>query len=294
MNKKILIAGCNGLLGQNLLFSQPDHTNIIGIDIQEKGITLESNQYFKIDLTDRDLAWKLIKELSPDVIINAAAFTNVDAAETDKETCWKINVDLVSNLAYCARKLKAKLVHISTDYIFDGKNGPYDEDARPNPLGYYGRSKLASENELLGSTIDFAILRTMVLYGRTLNTRPNFVDWLVGQLKAGNSVRIVNDQYGNTTLAEELAIAVWNVIQTGYSGILHAAGSEIVNRYEFAQKIAELYKLDASLIHSISTAELGQAAPRPLNSGLIVKRAESELNMKFSDVITGLKKYMAY
>ncbi len=294
MKKKILIAGCNGLLGQNLVFTQPDNSNIIGIDVHEKGVALEDHQYIQKNLTDRDLAWRLIKELSPNVIVNAAAFTNVDAAETDKETCWKINVDLVSNLVYCSRKLKAKLVHISTDYIFDGKNGPYDEDARPNPLGYYGRSKLASENELLGSTIDFAILRTMVLYGRTLNTRPNFVDWLVGQLKVGNTVRIVNDQYGNTTLAEELATAVWNVVKTGYSGTLNTAGSEIVNRYGFALKIAELYKLDASLIQSISTAELGQAAPRPLNSGLIVKRAESELNMKFSDVITGLKKYMAY
>ncbi|MBN2413674.1 SDR family oxidoreductase [candidate division KSB1 bacterium] len=288
---KILVTGCYGLLGQTVCERAPKSFLVYGVDIHEGNIVLPDDKYFSLDLTDRKKTLELLQDLKPDYIINSAAYTDVDGAETERELCWKINVDLVENLIYGARKIKAGIGHISTDYIFDGKSGPYAEDAHPNPIGYYGRSKLAAENALIGSSVDYFIARTMVLYGMSKNGKTNFVTWLIAQLTNQRPVKIVNDQYGNTTLADELAEGIWTLIKSGYSGILNIAGREIINRYEFAVRIAEVFGFDRDLITAVTTAEFNQPAPRPLNSGLIVDKALNELNIVLSDVVEGLHKF---
>jgi len=288
---KVLITGCNGLLGQKLCELFMGSHSVYGIDVQEKALVLPAEKYYSLDLTDRKRSLQLLLDLKPDYIINAAAYTDVDGAETERELCWKINVELVENLIYAARKIKATIGHISTDYIFDGKDGPYAEDARPNPIGYYGRSKLAAENALLDSSVDFFIARTMVLYGMSKNGKPNFVTWLIGQLANQKPVRIVNDQYGNTTLVDELAAGILTLIEKEYLGIINIAGREIINRYEFATRVADIFGFDNELITPITTEELNQPAPRPLNSGLIVDKAVKELYIELSDVVEGLNKF---
>ncbi len=289
--EKLLITGVNGLLGQKLLAQAASKYSVIGIDLHNEPFNEKINfKYVNLDLTDRNAVKDIILSEYPHYLINTAAMTNVDACETEKEKCWKINVEAVDNIIYAARKIGTKVVHLSTDYVFDGSDGPYNEEAPPSPLGYYGKSKLASENILHASDLDYAIVRTMILYGEAENVRPNFVTWLVSALKQGQSVTIVNDQFGNPTLADDLANAILKIIQLQQWNLYHVCGSELIDRYQFALKIADVYKLNKNLISQITTPELKQAAPRPLKSGFIINNAENDLEIHMSNVEEGLKK----
>lgn len=287
---KVLLTGCHGLLGQKVVATKPENVDLIGLDLQPSSPILDPEKYYSCDITKQAQVFNAVDAARPDCIINAAAYTNVDGAETERELCWNINVTGVENLVHAARKVKSKIVHISTDYIFDGKNGPYDEEAVPNPQGYYGRSKLAGENALRISDVPYAIARTMVLYGHEMSGRNNFVTWLIGELESSRPVRIVTDQLGNTTLADELAAGCWAIVEKEFTGIVNIAGREIIDRFSFARLVAEVFELDGTLINPVTTAELNQAAPRPLNSGLIVDKALQVLGIDLSDARGGLLK----
>ncbi len=292
--RKVLITGANGLLGQQLVkvFRDDYEVHALGLQAQSH-LPIENFLYYQGDITDRQQVRALVEKIVPNFIVNAAAFTDVDGSEAQRELCWKINVTGVENLVYAAQKIKARLVHVSTDYVFDGKNGPYREDDRPNPLGFYARSKLAGENVLINSEANYAIARTMVLYGAGYGIRPNFVTWLIDQLRQGQAVRIVDDQFGNPTLASELARALRVLTEAGpgQRGVYHISGSEVIDRYHFAIKIAEVFDLDSSLIQPIKTNDLKQASPRPLHSGFDISKAVTALNIAMSDVVGGLQKF---
>jgi dTDP-4-dehydrorhamnose reductase len=201
---------------------------------------------------------------------------------------WKANVTAVENLAEAARKVGAKLVHISTDYIFDGKNGPYDEEAKPNPVGYYGKTKLASENAVLVAEIPHTILRTIVLYGSGIGVKQNFALWVIGSLKSRKQITVVDDQLGNPTFVSDLAMAIIKSFELNRQGIFHIGGGEQLSRFDFAVKAAEIFGLDASLIKRIKTGDLNQPSPRPMLSGFITLKAETQLGMHFLNVTEGL------
>jgi dTDP-4-dehydrorhamnose reductase len=294
MRKKVLITGVNGLLGQALVKSFRSDYDILGIGLQDSPRLLGSDfEYRQGDITDRRQLREIVQGFIPNFIINAAAFTEVDGSETQREKCWKVNVTGVENLVYAAQKIAARVIHVSTDYVFDGTAGPYHEEARPNPRGFYARSKLAGENALISSGINYAIARTMVLYGTGYGIRQNFVTWLIAELRAPAhaGVRIVDDQFGNPTLASELASALRILAESGRNGIYHICGSEIIDRYHFALKIAEVFSLDSRLIQPLKTSDLKQAAPRPLRSGFDISKAVRELGITMSDAIGGLKKF---
>jgi len=290
---RVLITGCHGLLGQRLVKYAPPGCDVIATDLSPDHAFIPEKMYRQCDLTNRNEIQNLIDDVRPNDIINAAAYTNVDGAEDERDLCWLVNVIAMENLVQAARRVHSDIYHISTDYIFNGQDGPYLEDDTPHPIGFYGQSKLAAEQVLKGSPLNFTIARTMVLYGVSENHRPDFVGWLINKLRENDPVHIVTDQFGNTTLSDELARAIWQLVRTSYHGIVHVAGTEIVSRFEFAQKIAKVFDLDASLINPISTTDLKQRAPRPLNSGLVVDKAIYSLGLELSDVESGLKKYKA-
>lgn len=280
--KKVLITGCNGLLGQKLIQEFIQDFEVHGLDIHEQCFLDQFDVgYDKVDITNRRKIVNFINQLAPNVIVNAAAYTNVDGAETEKEMCWKINVTGVENLVVAARKTGAHLIHVSTDYIFDGKNGPYTETDTPKPSGYYGKSKLAGENVIKNSPVKWSIIRTMVLFGAGVNLRPNFATWLIQQLRAEKPVRIVDDQTGNPTLADDLADGIHEVARQEKTGIYHMSGSDILSRYDFSRLIAEEFGLDSKLISRIKTSDLQQKAPRPLKSGWILDKTHNELGLTF-------------
>lgn len=289
--EKILITGANGLLGQAVVsvFSRESDFEIIKTSVEPESFVRTGLQYIQLDITNKDELKKTVSEINPGVIINCAAFTDVDKCETERELSWKINVDAVKNLIIAARPVNAKLVHFSTDYVFDGKNGPYDEQSVPNPLSFYGRGKLASENALIASGIEHTIIRTMVLFGYGVNVKPNFAMWLVNKLSAKEKVNIVDDQIGNSTIVDDLAYGTLKVVEKEKTGIYNIAGRDIESRLDFTMKLCDVYGYDKSLINRIKTKDLNQPAPRPLNSGLITLKAETELGFSPMNTVEALQ-----
>ena len=288
IKKRVLVVGSNGMLGQRTISFFSKHTNfeILGCSVEEKPVT-NNYEYCYCDLTKRENVKKIIYDFYPDFIINAAAFTNVDLSEIEREMAWKVNVKGVEYLAETARVLDSHLIHISSDYIFDGTNGPYAENAKPNPLGYYGRTKLASENALKISGSVHTILRTNVLFG-IADSRPDFVRWVINSLKDKKRIRIVTDQFNNPTFIDDLVQAISKVIEFKKDGIYHIGGRDFLSRFEFTEKIADYFDLNKSLVSAIKTEELNQKARRPLKSGLITLKAETELGFKPHTILESL------
>jgi len=281
IKNRILIIGSNGMLGQRLteFYMSSAKTELLCVSDEENSF-YPSVQYKQLDITQKNSVKQIILDFFPDVIINCAAFTNVDKSETEKELAWKINVNGVENVALYSWTVDAHLIHFSSDYIFDGKNGPYTEEDKPNPIDYYGRTKLASENSIRISGTRFTIIRTNVLYGQTKFGRPDFVKWVINSLSKGEQIRVVTDQINNPTFIDDLVNAVNKVIEFKKEGIFNIGGKEILSRYEFTCRIAKYFGLDEKLIIPIQTKELNQSAARPLKSGLITIKAETEIGFK--------------
>ena len=289
--KKICVTGGNGLLGTKLLATACKKYRIISIDLQESSLfQCNGLEYIQGDITNRDVIISQIVRARPDCVIHTAAFTNVDGCEKEKDKAWKVNVDGAENIALACRDLKIKMIHISTDYVFDGRNGPYTETDKTNPISFYGKTKLESEKRISDILEDFVITRTMVLYGYSPGVRMNFVTWLIDKLRNKEKVKIVTDQYGTPTLADDLARAVIVLFEKDGRGLYNTAGSELINRYDFALRIAEIFDLDSSLIEKTTSDYLKQPAPRPLRSGLRVDKIRIEMGVDFSPVREGLLK----
>lgn len=288
IKKRILVVGANGLLGQRLIafFSSKENVELLGCSVEDEPY-FNFVSYLRCDVTLREDVKKIIFDFYPDVVINAAAFTNVDLSETERETAWKINVKGVEYLAEACRTIDAKIIHISTDYIFNGLNGPYNENAKADPLGYYGRTKLASENALKIGAVIYSVIRTNVLYG-IANSRPDFVRWVINSLSDKRPIRVVQDQINNPTFVEDLVQAINKIIEFDKYSLYNIGGKDFINRFEFAMLIAEYFNLDKNLIKPIITEELKQPAKRPLKSGLITIKAETELGYKPHSIIEAL------
>jgi len=275
IKRRILIAGANGMLGQRVIefYLSLADVELLATSVEEKSF-LPGVEYIQCDIANRTEIKKIVRDFCPDFIINAAAFTNVDLSETERELAWKINVKGVEYLVEAARIIDSHLIHISTDYVFDGKNGPYSENDTPNPLGYYARTKLASENVLKISGVKNTILRTNVLYGIAKHSRPDFVKWVVDSLRSNKQINIVEDQINNPTFLDDLVMAISSIVELRKEGIYNIGGIEFLSRYDFTLMIADFFKLDKSLIKKIKTEELNQPARRPLKSGLITIKAQ--------------------
>ena len=297
VKNRILITGSNGMLGQRAVqfYSSRENIELLATSVEEKSV-FNSVEYTQVDIKDRDNIKKIIYDYCPDFIVHTAAFTNVDLSEKLREDAWKINVKGVEYIAEAARTIDAHIIHISTDYIFDGKNGPYDENAIPDPVGYYGRTKLASENTLRISGTFFTILRTNVLYGIAQNSRPDFVRWVINSLSKNENIRIVKDQINNPTFIDDLVQGINKIIEFRKTGVYNIGGKEFLSRFDFTLRIAEYFNLDKKLILPITTDELKQPARRPLKSGLLILKAETELGYKphtISESLAAMKKELA-
>lgn len=290
--RRILLTGSNGLLGQRLvdLFSRLNSYNILLVSRQPESVFGEETlPYIQLDLAKRQDVRNVVDDFEPDVIINTAAMTDVDRCESERANAWHTNVAGVENLVGAAKLVGARIIQISTDYIFDGKNGPYSELDRPGPLNYYGRTKLAAENFLTTSGIPHLILRTSILYGMGTEVKVNFGIWLLRNLTGGKPIRVAGDQTGNPTLADDVAYAVIRGIELERTGIYHVSGPDLVSRYDFAVTFAEQFSLNKKLITPVQTAALKQEAARPLKSGFITLKAETDLGIRMSGIERGIK-----
>ncbi len=248
---------------------------------------------YAADFTDKRSLKELFMSIRPQFIINCAAMTNVDGCESDREQAWRVNVQGVENLVRLCKIYDAHLIHFSTDYVFDGLAGPYGEHDTPNPISYYGRTKLAGENAIRSESIAYTILRVNVLYGATRELKQDFVMWLISRFALGSvspekPLTIVDDQYSNPTLIDDIGVVVDKILRTRKTGLYHLGGADYLNRFEFAKIIAKVYGFDESLILPMKTEELNQPAPRPLMGGLITLKAQTDFSMQFVGVESGL------
>ena len=288
--KTICVTGGNGLLGNKVLLAALGKYRLVSIDIQNDSIVCDDLlDYIRCDITDRQAIYDCILRANPDCVIHTAALTGVDQCEIDREKAWDVNVCGTENVVLACKKLNSKMIHLSSDYVFDGKNGPYSEEDKPNPINYYGRTKLESEDVVRDLLSNFVIARAMVLYGYLPGVRKNFVTWVVDSLRNGEEISVVTDQYGTPTYADDLAKALLVLFERNGIGIYHTSGSETINRYDFTLRVAEVFQLDSSLIKKTTSDRLKQPAPRPLKSGLRIDKIWRELGVTFSSVMEGLQ-----
>ncbi len=238
--------------------------------------------YTRLDISDDEALARLFDDFEPNVVVNCAAMTQVDDCESDRERCWQVNADAVETMAGLCKTHGARLVHISTDFVFDGEDGPYREDARPNPVSYYGRSKLAGENHARGAGTDkWAIVRTVLVYGAPeMGARSNFVTWVWDKLTSGESIRVVTDQWRTPTWVVDLADGVERIVRYRKSGVFHVSGREFLSVNEFAHRIADVAGLDRSLIGEADSTTFSQPAERPAKTGFIILKAETEVGFR--------------
>ena len=294
MTKKVLITGSNGLLGQKLvnLFSLDEKYKVHAVSLgKNRNETAKNYTYYNLDITNSESFNTMLYKESPEIIINCAAITNVDQCETDKELCDKLNVEAVKNLVGFCKEKGAHLVHISTDFIFDGEAGPYSEEDTPNPVNYYGLSKLKSEEIIKSSAIYYTILRTILVYGIVDNmNKGNIVLFVKQALEQQKQVTMVDDQFRMPTLADNLAQACYLAVVENAYGVFHVSSSELMSIYDMALQIAEVFKLDATLIKRISTGQLRQPAKRPKHTGFYVNKVR-ELGLQINGFKEDLFKF---
>lgn len=289
---KILVTGANGLLGQKLikLLDEDPDVDLIATARSPLSSTLQRGVFQKMDIENKEDIVHALFEHKPDVIINTAAMTQVDECELNHEKCWKANVTSVELLAEACQWYNTYLVHVSTDFIFDGSHGPLDENEKPAPVNYYGESKLAAEEVVKNSSIDWSILRTVLVYGVTPDmSRSNIVLWVKNSLEQGKAINVVNDQWRTPTLAEDLAMGCYLAAKKKAKGIYNISGKDFMSPYDIAIKTADFFKLDKSLISATDSTQFKQPAQRPLTTGFIIDKARKELNYEPRSFEEGLK-----
>lgn len=279
--KKIIITGANGLLGQKLIdlyLSQSDK-QILATGIGPcRHPRRNEIAYQALDITQADQVEQVFEAFQPDCLIHTAAMTNVDACESEHEQCDALNVHAVDHLAKACNRYNVHMVHVSTDFIFDGSHGPLDEQATPNPLSYYGASKLKGEQIVQEQLSHWAILRTVLVYGVVSDmSRSNIVLWAKSALKKQQPMKVVDDQFRTPTLAEDLAMGCFLAEDQNAQGIYNISGKDFMSIFELVNRVAQFFKLEANGVERSSSSTLNQAAKRPPITGFIIDKAQKEL-----------------
>lgn len=279
--KKVLITGSNGLLGQKIieLYLQNDSVELIATARGANRYPIKKGYtYVSMDVTDVRNVMDVVTLHQPDTIIHTAAMTNVDTCESDKEGAEMLNVDAVEYIVEAANEVGAHLIHLSTDFIFNGEAGPYTEDAEPDPVSYYGETKLAAENMVKNQCNKWSIARTILVYGIVHDmSRSNIVLWAKGALEKGQPINVVNDQVRSPTLAEDLAMGCKLIEEKQAEGIFNISGKDQMSIVEIVERVADYFQLDKSIIKQVSSKTLNQAAMRPPITGFDLTKSREIL-----------------
>ena len=276
MDHRVLIIGGSGMLGYEVFAKFQNIFNVVSTSFNNK-----NNSFKFLDITNRNQVKNVCDNFNPNVVVNCAAFTDVDLCENRKKLARMINVDGVENIIKSV-KTNTKIIHISTDYVFNGVDGFYAENDLTYPLNYYGKTKLESENILIGSGRPYVIFRPSVLYSSNISQN-NFFKWVYSSLKNNININVVDDQISSPTFIPELVKAIFTSVIVDYQGLLHIGSNDVISRYEFAVLIAKVFNFDKKLITKIKTSDLNQDAIRPMNSSLNNSKIKDVLDLKLSN-----------
>jgi dTDP-4-dehydrorhamnose reductase len=291
-----LVVGANGLVGSRLVAALVGQG--VTVTAAARGAARNSwpgVTYRAVDLADGSALEAALREARPDVVINCAAMTDVDGCEREPAKAWTANVDGVATLARACRLAQAHLVHVSTDYVFDGDAGPYDTEAVPNPRGVYALSKHAGEQAVraLCAPGAWTIARTAVVFGWPPAGQKNFGSWLVDALSKGQPLKLFEDQWISPSLALNVAAMLAELATRRLPGVWHTCGADIVDRVTFGHRLCEVFGFDPKLISPSRMAELKLASPRPARSGLLITKTAASLSAKPLTVAEALAGFLA-
>lgn len=290
---KILITGANGLLGQKLVeqLVEQGKFDVIATGRGPSRLSGEGFVYQTLDIEDQQNVELVFSALKPEVIIHGAAMTNVDECELNREACFRANVLATQYLVEGAKKYNSHFVFVSTDFIFSGEDGknPYDEDAAPNPVNYYGQTKLEAEEIVKNSGLNWAIARTAIVFGIGYDlSRSNIILWVKASLEAGKEIQVVDDQVRTPTLAEDLATGCILIADKRATGVFNISGLELLTPYQMAIETAEFFGLNKSLIKQTDSTKFKQPAKRPMKTGFIIEKAREQLGFEPKSFQTGI------
>ena len=273
---KILVTGASGLLGRKVAQQALEK----GYEVYSiyKEHMIASGTSIKLDLTNRKKLLKVISKRKPDAVIHMAAYTDVDGCETNRDLAWKVNAEATKHVAIASAIMGSHLTYVSTDYVFDGEKGFYTEEDGPNPISYYGYTKLKGEEFVREHAKEWCIARASVIYGWGPQHKQNFATWLINNLNQGKEVKVLTDQYVSPTLNTNLAEMLLEIAERKIAGTLHTAGATRVSRQEFALKLAEVFNLNMNLIKPAKMNEMSWRAKRPKDSSLNICKAIAFLN----------------
>ena len=282
MPLRILITGSNGLLGQKLVAALRNDPEVELIATGRGGDRTPQalgDRYHTLDITEPDSVREVIISTRPTTIIHTAAMTNVDACELDPPACHRQNVQATQYLVEAAKDVGAHFIFLSTDFVFDGAQGPYTEEALPSPLSVYGHSKLEGERIVMNSGLEkWAVARTIIVYGVAPGlSRSNVVLWAKDALEKGAPIRVVNDQWRMPTLAEDLADGCIRIAKRGVTGIFNLSGPDGMTILELVERVGHFFRSDTRIIEAVGSDQLGQPARRPPRTGFVLDKARREL-----------------
>jgi dTDP-4-dehydrorhamnose reductase len=284
---KILIIGADGQVGKHLYSSALKAGDFSVVGTYRNPENNPSPDFLYLDLTKPETIKEVFKSIKPEVVVLCSAMTHVDNCERYKEEAWNINVEGARRVSEYCETYNSRLVFFSTEYVFDGTSGPYAETDATNPISEYGKTKLEGE-KIVSALNDALIIRTTVVYSYEPESK-NFLMQVLRKGALNEKMNVVSDQYSNPTNAAELADFTLELIKLKKSGIYNVVGKDVMNRYEFALKICEIFNLSSDLIASELTANLNQMAKRPLKAGLKTDKIFSELNKAPNGAESSLK-----
>lgn len=274
---RVAITGANGMLGAELLARLAGRHEVLALGLGEPPPPTQGTQWREADLGDGRSAEQAILDFRAEAVLHAGAVTDVDGCERDIDLAWRVNVGGTEQVARACRALGARLVAVSTDYVFDGEAGPYAEDDVPNPRGAYARTKRCGEEAALLLAPDCAVGRVAVLYSGRPGAKPTFATQIVEKLQRGEPLKIFSDQIVSPTLASNAADMLLELLlEHDYRGVLHTTGATVIGRIPFTEQLARRFGLSGEII-PVKTAEVKLPAPRPLRGGLKVERAAALL-----------------
>ncbi|MGB0933642.1 MAG: SDR family oxidoreductase [Lishizhenia sp.] len=280
---RILITGANGLLGQKIVNQLNKREGVVFLATatgENRNPKCSDKNYSSLDITKKSELVAVCDKFKPDAIINTAAMTNVDACEDNRSACLDLNVKAVQYLFDYCRQNKIHLQQLSTDFVFDGVKGNYNELDTVNPLSFYGKSKVEAETILQNSSYsNWSVLRTIIILGVVPGmSRSNLLLWAKGALERNETINVVDDQFRAPTWADDLAWACIEIVVQKHIGVYHVAGPETMSVLEIVKKVAKHYKLNSELIQPISSLSLKQKAARPPKTGFDLSKIKKAIN----------------